>query len=200
MAAGANDLVTLAQAQSWLGIAAGADDVNLQLAVSAYSQAIADWCSRQFVAANFTEFYDGQNTTRILLRQYPIISVSSLVVNGVAKTQAATWAGPGYLFSGRNLDLIGDGFWRGSQNVVVTYRAGYEAGMIPADLQMACLEWLKVSYLARQRDPNLISQRAGDHEKKYEPGGAATLLNQASAPMPANVFAVLSQYRNNIPV
>jgi len=79
----------------------------------------------------------------------------------------------------------------------------YTAGLdpIPMDLQMACLEWLKVAYNDnRDRDPSVVSQRAGDTEQKFQAGGVVTILPGETAPMPASVFAVLSQYRNTLPV
>lgn len=199
MAAVANDLITLAQAYAWLGITNGSDDANLQLAITAYSQLIADWCSRTFVATNFNEVYDGHDSRRLMLRNYPINSVSSLSINGRALCAVTTICDPGYKFSGRSVDLFGGMmFCRGLENIAISYNAGFVA--IPADLQMACLDWMKAGYLSRQRDSGLAAQQAGDHAEKYLPGGAVTILGTETAPMPASVYAVLSQYRNTLPV
>ena len=196
--AGQNDLVTLAQAYAWLGITPGSDDANLQLAISAYSQLIADFCSRTLVSASFSEVYDGRDKPRLVLRNYPIISVSSLSIYGIPQSLATSPYGPGYTYSGRCVDLQGgDVFTRGLGNIAITYQAGFTT--IPADIQMACLDWMKASYLSRTNNPALASHRAGDTEEKFEPGGAVTKLASSVVPMPPTVFATLSQYQNVVP-
>jgi hypothetical protein len=197
MAAGANDLVTLEQAYAWLGITAGSDDANLQLAISAYSQAIASWCSRNFVVSTYNEVYDGHGGGRLMTKNWPITAVSSLSVNGQPINAATGVPGIGYAFSDRSVVLGGcDQFWRGLQNILITYTAGFDP--IPADLQMACLEWLKAGYLTKGDAGFVTSRRAGDTEEKYaspfvQSGGAVV-------PMPATVYAILSQYKNTLPV
>ncbi|OCJ12475.1 hypothetical protein A6U86_05485 [Rhizobium sp. AC27/96] len=200
MAVGPNDLVTLAQAYAWLQVLPGSDDTNLQFAISAYSQLIADWCSRTFVVSTFSEVYDGHDNARMMIRNYPIISVASLAINDLAVNPATSTFGPGYTFKNRSVDLMGGAiFYRGLSNVAITYTAGLNP--IPIDLQMACLEWMKVAYNEnRDRDPNVVSQRAGDTEQKYQAGGSVTILPGEAAAMPASVYAVLSQYRNTLPV
>lgn len=200
MPVGPNDLVTLAQAYSWLGITSGSDDANLQFVISAYSQLIADWCSRTFVVSTFSEVYDGHDNSRLMVRNYPIISISSLAINDLPVSLATSTSGPGFAFNNRSVDLRGGAiFYRGISNVAITYTAGLNP--IPMDLQMACLEWLKVAYNDnRDRDPSVVSQRAGDTEQKFQAGGVVTVLPGETAPMPASVFAVLSQYRNTLPV
>jgi len=198
MPLGPNDLVTIAQAYAWLGIPSGTDDVNLQLAVSAYSQLITDFCSRPFVLTTFNEVYDGRDMPRLILRNYPVTQVTSLTIFGIPQLAATSAYGPGYVFNGRIVDLLGgDVFTRGQQNVAITYQAGFAS--IPFDVQMACLDWLKSSYMARTRDLTLISQRAGDTEEKFEPGGAITKLGSSVVPMPATVYATLSQYLDFVP-
>lgn len=194
-----NDLVTLAQAYGWLGIAQGTDDTNLQLAISAYSQLIADFCSRSIVLATFSEIYDGRDMPRLMLRNYPIVAVTSLSIYGVAQSLATSPYGPGYTFANRSVDLQGGAvFTRGLGNIAISYQAGFAT--IPADIQMACLDWLKASYLTRTQQTGLVSHRAGDTEEKFAPGGAVTTLKDSVVPMPATVFATLSQYQNNVPV
>lgn len=199
MTAAPYDLVTLATAKAWLGITSITDDANIQFAISAYSQLIASWCSRNFVSASYSDVYDGHGGARLMTKNWPITAVSSLSVDGRAITAATSVLGAGYQFNDRSVILNGcDQFCRGLQNIQISYTAGFVT--IPMDLQMACLEWMKSAYLSRMRDDGIISRRAGDTEEKYSAGGAITILNGEAAPMPASVYAVLSQYRNNLPV
>jgi hypothetical protein len=198
MAAGPNDLVTLAQAYAWLGIPPDTDDINLQFAISAYSQLIANWCSRNFVSASYSEVYDGHGGRRLMTKNWPITAVASLSVNGQAIAVATGVPGAGYSFNDRSVFLGScDQYWRGLGNISISYTAGYSP--VPLDLQMACLEWMKATYLNRQDAQEVASRRAGDTEEKYLSPITALASGQA-APMPPAVFAVLSQYRNVLPV
>lgn len=91
------------------------------------------------------EVYSGQGGANQMLRQFPVLDVTALAVNGIAISQAASPMGPGFLLEpaspfppGRPqmISLMGSSFSRGRQNVVVSYHAGYmvsnEAQVIPA--------------------------------------------------------------------
>jgi len=195
MAAG--DLVTLTQAYAWLGITAGSDDTNLQFAISAYSQLISTWCSRNFAQASYSEVYDGHGGSRLMVRNWPITAVSALSINGQSVSLANGPLGSGYLFNDRSVVMNDcNQFWRGFQNIAISYTAGFNP--IPMDLQLACLEWMKATYLLRSEPLTVTSRRAGDTEEKY--AIPVTMLLGESAPMPPTVFAVLSQYRDTLPV
>ncbi|WP_296441316.1 hypothetical protein [Rhizobium sp. 60-20] len=152
------------------------------------------------MVSTFSETYDGHDNARLMLKNYPILSIAMLAINDLPVNQATSTFGPGYTFRNRAVDLMGGAiFYRGLSNIAITYTAGLDP--IPMDLQMACLEWLKVAYNDnRDRDPSVVSQRAGDTEQKFQAGGVVTILPGETAPMPASVFAVLSQYRNTLPV
>lgn len=192
------DLVSAATAASWIGVP---NDANLQFAVSAISQLMADWCNRVFTATDLVEVYDGPGGTRMITRNYPIISIASLSVNGLAQVVSPGFGKIGYTSDGnRIIDLTGTCFDRGRQNVALSYRAGYAT--IPMDLQLACLNWVKDQILSRDRDGSIVSHRAGDTEEKFAAGGAVTNAGDGTGlvPMPASVFAVLTNYRNVVPV
>ncbi|WP_271024974.1 hypothetical protein [Rhizobium sp. RCAM05973] len=197
MTVGANDLVTIAQAYAWLGVPSGTDDTNMQFAVTAFSTLIATWCSRNFVQASYSEVYDGHGGPRLMVRNWPITAVSSLAINGQAVSLANGPLGSGYLFSDRSVVMNDcNQFWRGFQNIAISYTAGFNP--IPMDLQLACLEWMKATYLFRTEALPVTSRRAGDTEEKY--ASPVTMLLGEAAPMPPTVYAVLSQYRDTLPV
>ncbi|GEP00652.1 hypothetical protein [Methylobacterium haplocladii] len=195
---GPADLTTLAVAYGYLGIPAGTDDVGLQLAISAVSERIATWCSRSFVLTEHTETYDGSGNPRLLMRNFPITAIASLEIEGRPVSARSNPHGPGYVHDGRRtLDVYGYTFPRGRQNVSVTYTAGY--ARIPADLVMACLDWLKTGYLAQDRPADLVARKAGDHEERFAALGGVVRMGGKSIPMPPSVYAVLSQYQDTLP-
>jgi len=198
MPAGPNDLVTLAQAYAWLNITPGTDDADLQAAITEVSQLIATWCSRNFVQASYSETYSGRGSQILTLRNWPVTAVASLSIDGTTISARSGPLGNGYASDGeRQIGLNGYCFTRGFQNISIAYTAGYAT--IPADLQMACLEWLKEVYLSSDRPSDVQMERAGDHEVRYLAGGAVFTTKSEVAPMPATVFAVLSQYRDVVP-
>lgn len=190
-------LVDYDKAAAWMGVA---HDANLELAIDAYSALIAEWLGRVIAATDLVETYDGPGRGRLITRNYPIISITSLSVNGQAMVARPAWGQPGYSTDGnRVIDLAGFFFNRDSGNVTLSYRAGYE--IIPADLQMACMEWAKAGLLARDIDPGQQSIRAGDTEiKRVAGGGFFDSAGDGLVPMTASVYAILQNYRNMVPV
>jgi hypothetical protein len=109
-------------------------------------------------AVSFSETYNGNGNERLFLRNSPIISVQSLTVNGnaVAASSGSGFAGYAIDGSGKSLVLLGGGyaftpqvasfgnlyntfygprFPRGTQNIAVSYMAGYAAQSITNELQ-----------------------------------------------------------------
>lgn len=144
-------LTTVATVKAWLSIPAAdsSADAVLTRLIAAMSQRCLSYCSREgFGAQQFTDTYSAVGQSSLMLRQFPVISVDSLVVDNVTippapPPGAPNGAGAGFLFAGWDgrppgapalLDLYGYGFGRGLDNVLVTYTAGYQAtqaGTIP---------------------------------------------------------------------
>lgn len=138
------DLTTIEAAAAWSGLPANttaASDTIGRL-VSAASQMIYGFLGRPYLFSRaMTERYDGTGGYRIMLRQFPITSVTAVSVDNVLIPASPTpgpgaaqpngflvepWDGysPGRM---QSLDLFGYGFNRGRQNVVVSFVAGYLA-------------------------------------------------------------------------
>ena len=148
----ASDLAQLADVKAWLagssGIGAG-DDAILARLITDVSGGIYAYLSRPWlIPRQVTERYDGAGKRRLYLRRFPVVSIGSLVIDGVtipaAPIPAAGQAFPqsGYLLDPwdgtppggiQALDLYGafslgqsDAYRHGRQNVEVTYTAGYQ--------------------------------------------------------------------------
>src|SRR5438045_6367921 len=75
----ANDLITLARAkQNIQSITDASQDTLLGTLITAVSRAIEKYCRRDFVQTTYDELYNGNGDRRLLLRQYPILSVQSV--------------------------------------------------------------------------------------------------------------------------
>jgi hypothetical protein len=73
----AKDLITLARAYQQLSGVSGVD-ATLQTLITAVSDFIEKYCRRDFVSTVYDEIYNGNGARRLLLRQYPVISVQSV--------------------------------------------------------------------------------------------------------------------------
>jgi len=137
----------------------------------------------------FNEVYDGSDNTRLFLRNRPIRSIISLMVNGIQMQAAGPWPSSGYLIDGsaRSISLrsagigvgpngysgilagpyraLGGGlrFWKGQQNVVVQYTAGYS--ITPADIVQCANKVVALNYKRRPYT---------DEDSRAMAGGAGT--------------------------
>jgi uncharacterized phiE125 gp8 family phage protein len=127
-----NDLATVDELKAVLRVQTNAEDHLLSLLLTQASEWIAAKADRKtLVAANVTEVRHGNGGAAIMLREYPVNSVASVTVDGVAV--AAT----GWGVAGRMLMRSGGLFPRGSGNVTIVYNAGYQE--IPAFLARAAV-------------------------------------------------------------
>jgi hypothetical protein len=136
------DLVALGAVKNWLGVVTNDDDALLGALITQISRGIYNYINRSFVLpTNVTEAYDGTGRDQLLLRNWPVGAISSLVVDGKAIPPAplmvaGVYPTPGYVLEqsddappGAMQQLFLRGphvFRKGRQNVVVSYRAGYE--------------------------------------------------------------------------
>ena len=139
----ASDLAALADVKAWLAGSSGigsTDDALLSRLITDVSGAITAYLGRPALTPHpYNERLDGKGKTRMFLRNYPALQVTSLFIDNVVLPQAvAPAAGApftrGYLLElwdgfppGRPqaLDLFHATFRRGRQNVEVSYNAGY---------------------------------------------------------------------------
>lgn len=148
------DLATLDAVKQYLAISSEqvASDAKLQAMITACSRFILSYLSRgSILPQTLTERRDGFGNSRMLMRQWPVQSISALMIGttsipaGVLPSPSNQTVTNGWLLepaelnppgSQQALDLFGYCFWNGRQNVQVTYVAGYmisqEAWTIPA--------------------------------------------------------------------
>lgn len=137
---GALDLVSLADLQAWTGTIGNA--TALSTLISKTSHAILSSLNRgSILPLTYNETYDGYGGERLFLQNWPVIAVDSLAVNGEAIPAAPAWVPGqawqrGYVISPQNdpsppgiqqeIALRGYRFWRGVQNILVSYSGGYQ--------------------------------------------------------------------------
>lgn len=137
----AENLATLADVKAWLSDSttplSSTDDALLTRLIQQASRAIYGFLSIDTVfLQTIIETYDGVNNTRQVLATWPVLSISSVYINGqsILPAPALPQCGSGYrlkAFAGtppgrpQPLDIYGNRFWKGKQNITITYKAGY---------------------------------------------------------------------------
>ncbi len=187
MAAG--DLTTVPKVRQFFGIQNTEDDARLGALITACSKAIAQYLSRSLLAQEYVaERYDGNDSDILMLRAYPLISISLLTINGVTQTassdgllQSGYYPGDNYVFL-----VGGNRFPRGRRNVVITYEAGYTT--IPEDVAEACIELVG--------DRFKLPSRLGERSKALPQGGSVSYDMEN---MSARVRGLLAPYRRVVP-
>jgi hypothetical protein len=173
------DLTTIEAVRSLLGqgaVAGTETDNMLRSIISAASTLALQYLSRDIEAKTYTaERYNGNGLIRLILRHYPVNSVTSVVIDARSVEPEKF-----YIFDDM-VYLKDDVFYRGVHNVTVTYNAGY--AVIPADIQHAVAEIAALKYTQRQSIGFLSKQIAGQ----------STNFDKAS--IPASALDVLKCYR-----
>lgn len=179
MAAG--DLTTLANAKLWLGITQSTDDAQLSRLVTAASDFITSYCNRSILSAAYVgEKYNGNGNKALVVRQWPIVSVQSLSINGLAVAASdLTFEDRVIYLNGSQILVVGQA------NVLVSYTAGY--AVVPPAIEQACIDLVALKY--RERD------RIG-HVSKSLAGETVTFLMSDMHP---NTRTLLNEFTNKVP-
>ncbi len=125
----ANDLTTVENVKAYLKIKTEdtTSDALLALLVTAASDFIQNILNRTFAAADYVQRTNGNGVEVMLAADYPILTVASVSINGVGIPAAANDTAVGYVFGEDAIYLRGFKFSKGVKNVVLSYRAGYNA-------------------------------------------------------------------------
>ena len=187
------DLTTLGEVKAWLQTGQAAfpdtDDALLTRLITAASQFIQRWLGRSIASADWQEVRDGTGGRRLTFGNFPVTAVLSLSIDGLAIPPAPDDGGfgAGYVFSPTELALRGYVFTRRSQNVAITYTAGYL--VTPPDIAQACTDLVCLRYRERTRIGEVSRATGGSETVTY-----------SQRDMSEHVKLLLSQYRQVTPV
>lgn len=136
-------LATLADLKTYLGIETGdtAADALLTRVLDATSTQFENRIQRTLASGSRAELRSGNGAEALLLRDWPVASVSLLKIDGQvipAVDPADRTIGRGYIIDKETIYLRGYRFTLGVKNVSINYVAGYAT--IPADVQQAVIE------------------------------------------------------------
>lgn len=145
------DLTTLAHVKEWLGITNDDSNVLLQRLITSASKFVLNYLNRPNLAVTaFSDVYDTYGKNWLQLRQWPVVSVQSILFSGNTLTTPASGnpLNNGYFVGNgggsreepaggqQNLTVFGYCFPNARASTVVNYTAGYqitdEAQSVPA--------------------------------------------------------------------
>lgn len=154
------------------------DDERLLTLIIAAEDEAKRRCGTVLEAADLTEYHDGDGTSDLLLRNFPVNSIASVRddVNREFGTETEIPAADRVFESFGKLALDGRVFGRGKQNVKVVYNAGLTE--IPYDLKVAVGSIAFANYLEQNASINMVEGQ----EFIYRPGklrkAAADILDR----------------------
>lgn len=141
---------TVAQVQQYLGIPLGTDDARIAALITAVSNQIETCLTRSLLSASRQDVRDGNGRQVLVLTDYPVTAVASVVINGqaVPAVPAGDYLASGYRFDGARIILQGNwAFQRGRSNVIIQYTAGYDPnGPDAAVFAQMCIEAVALRY------------------------------------------------------
>lgn len=135
------DLTTLQNVKDWLGITSANtnSDVVLSRLITSLSGVIRSSISRySLIGRSYTEVRNGTGTQSMVLKNWPVNSISVVEVGSALITPGVTTDGgrtAGWFLTpydgnppgnAQQVELLGMSFQYGIQNITITYNAGYE--------------------------------------------------------------------------
>ena len=168
------DLLTLADAKSFLEVTDNSSDEQLLSVIQAASSACCDYLDRDPVYDNRTETYNGANRAMIVTNQYPIVTVTAVLIDGVALDMNQI------VWDERIVHRKSSIFPLGVKNITISYGAGLDKS--PGAMTQAAKYTLKAMLDAAGVNMNATGQSiAGVLSESFWPDGAGAVPPQAKA-------------------
>lgn len=121
-------IIALADLKTFLGITGTSEDTSLTTILNAVLDFVPQYLNRTIDETTYTaELYDGPGQATLCLRNYPVISVTEVLVEGEEiEEREDTTDTDGYFLEANAGILVYDGLWnRGRGIIEITYKAGY---------------------------------------------------------------------------
>lgn len=207
-------LTTLATLLDELGLSGSSYDTRLERYVLQVSEAAAKYCDRPFRKTTYTEKLRGTQTARLVLPVRPIVSITSIVIDGTTLDSGEysiedAEAGIIYRAGGwlRFDNVVPWSVARdpiagtAKRDIVVTYIGGYVlpndatgTRNLPYDVEQACIMGVVSAFRQRGQDRNVSSKATGDASISYR--NPNTIVGVESiGTLPTEALALLNAYK-----
>lgn len=195
-----SDLVTLTRAKQSPTVAVITPVTYISTLISAASERIEKYCRRGIASATYTdELYDGDGRNELQLREFPLITLTSVTVIQDDDTDSSLTVGN--LRNNADEGLLrfspaasGDDyiyFPRGFQNIKITYIAGYAT--VPEDVQEGCVLLIEDFYDRHFKTAGVAAEKLGQYQINFSALGKP-LWNE----LPEGVIDLIAPYRDKL--
>lgn len=169
MALQANALTTVDVVKAKLGITYNDDNAVIEDLINECSDWIESKINRQLKdSAPVTEYYNGASNGKVLMRKYPVNSITS-VAYASGTLDAPTWnvlpASSSYVLDEYSGILNVEPMYTGSSNYRIIYRGGFTT--VPSDLVLACKKMVAKEYLRRNSE-GAKGEQIGDASASWD--------------------------------
>lgn len=197
------NLTTLQNLKDWLQTSTNSDDALMSRLITQMSGMIYAYLQRSsLIQSDYTDNRNGSGNCRMMLSNWPVLSVGSVYVNNTQIPKAPIGPNPsiqaGWFLSpwsgqppgrAQTVDLHGYNFWQGLGNVSIAYVAGYVVQNEPQTIPMAAAYGII---------PNqFYGSWAADSGVAYASGAAlsAVAVNPAEGQYVAPIYGQTSGYQ-----
>lgn len=185
-------LVSLADAKAFLKITTSAEDTIVGDLVNSLSKLVSNFVGHDLLSASYTEYYDGDGTDELILKNFPVTALSVLnddPTRAFAAPTAKDIAADVMLDGAAGIVRLwnnGGIFQRAHGNIKVTYTAGYSLATMPYDIQLAVKKMVAFIYRSSYSMPKIgvQTETVGDRTTTY--------FNDE---LPKDIAAMLKPYR-----
>jgi len=187
------DLTTKDDVKAWLAIPPAqttSDTILAELVTSTSADFLRAIDRVDLLASTYVEVRDGDGGSRISTRHWPINTITSITVAGVAIAASPDKVAAGYYIDDEldpervsQIYLAGGEAFTDAAAVVISYNAGYAT--TPGDVEQAVVEWVAYRYRGRPGQGVSSQREAGGEHVTYD----------REAPMPPTTAAVAERYK-----
>lgn len=180
-------LTTQAECKRHMKISVATYDDLINQLINGASLNIEKYLNRKLVAQAYTsEKYDGDGEKRLYTKNFPINTVTSLILyEPQTDTDLYTYTvNDEYIIHGEKQYIyMWGGVPEGTQNIKITYNAGYAT--LPEDIKLACNIFVSIMYSALRRE-NTTSISVGTYSEAFSKIGSK---------IPDEVTQIIDVYR-----
>ena len=137
------------------------EEAVLTILVESVWDSIEGYCGRKFDgSADITEVYEGSGSRKLLLKQYPVISITTVTrtKEDAADTEVVVASTeykidlPGGMLVMHPVNYSDSSIWVvGDLNYSIVYKAGYTAATLPGAIKLAWEIWVSILF-AKAKD------------------------------------------------
>jgi hypothetical protein len=179
------NLTTIENVKGYLSISSATDDALFDRLIDSASGYIQTWLNRSFAVATYTDTFNGTGHSTYMVSNFPINTITSVIVDTVSIPLATSTLASGYSFAPRKIVLRGYAFNTGLLNCSVTYTAGFAT--VPPEIGQACIEMVANRYREKDRIGLISKGLSGESiafSQKDFPDSTRTILNSYKKVIP----------------